>query len=159
MGLVANGRSSPTKKNGGFTMAEFTSERTVVIAVPVESVYQYVSDFPRHVEWNFQPTEMTEITDGPVGVGSVFRTKERPPKDMPWVMKMIFPSMGMLMGAKGYTEAQVTALETDRRVAWTATAPTKKGGLIAKADWEINLEPQGERTRVTQGVNSSSWGN
>jgi len=133
-------------------MAEFTSERTIVIAAPVELVYEYVSDFPRHVEWNQQPTEITKITDGPVGVGSVFRTKERPPRNTPWLMKMFFPLLGKLMGGTGYTEAEITALDTNRRVAWTATAPKKKGGLNAKAEWVINLEPQGAETRVTQGV-------
>lgn len=133
-------------------MAEFTSERTIVIAAPVESVYEYVADFPRHVEWNQQPTEMTKTTDGPVGVGSVFQTKERPPRNMPWVMKMIFPLLGKLMGGTGYTEAEITVLDRNRRVAWTAIAPNKQGGLNAKAEWEINLERQGEGTRVTQGV-------
>lgn len=133
-------------------MAEFTSERTIVIAAPVEAVYAYVEDFPRHVEWNQQPSEITKITEGPVGVGSVFWTKEKPPRNTPWVMKMLFPLLGKLMGGTGYTEAKITALETNRRVAWTAIAPKKKGGLNAKAEWEINLEPQGGGTRVTQGV-------
>lgn len=139
-------------------MAEFTSERTIVIAAPVESVYEYVSDFPRHVEWNHQPTQMTKITDGPVGVGSIFRTKERPPRDTPWLMKMIFPLLGKLLGGTGYTEAEITALNANQHVAWTAIAPKKKGGLNAKAEWEINLEPQGEGTQVTQRVRFQMFG-
>jgi uncharacterized protein YndB with AHSA1/START domain len=133
-------------------MAEFTSERTIVIAAPVESVYDYVSDFSRHVEWNHQPTEMTKITHGPVGIGSVFRTKEGPPRNTPWLMRMIFPLLGKLMGGTGYTEAEITALDRNRRVAWTATAPTKKGGLNAKAEWEIRLEAHDEGTRIIQRV-------
>lgn len=133
-------------------MAEFTSERTIVIAAPVESVYKYVADLSRHVEWNHQPSEITKITEGPVRFGSVFRAKEGPPRNMPWVMKMLFPVLGKLMDGTGYTEAEITALDTNRRVSWTATAPTKKGGLNGKAEWVINLEPQGNGTQVTQGV-------
>ncbi len=133
-------------------MAEFTSECTIVIAAPVESVYEYVGEFPRHVEWNQQPTKIAKITAGPIGVGSVFRAEEKPPRNTPWIMKMIFPLLGKLMGGTGYTEAEITVLDTNRRVAWTAFAPKKKGGLNARAEWEINLEPQGEGTRVTQGV-------
>lgn len=139
-------------------MAEFTDEQTVVIQAPVDEVYEYVSDFPRHVEWNHQPTEMLKISDGPVGVGSVFRTKERPPRNLPWVMKLIFPTLGKLIGSMGYTEAEITALEPNRRVAWKAAAPLKKGGFMAKADWEIYLESQGGGTLVTQGVHFQMFG-
>jgi len=133
-------------------MAEFTGERSVLIQAPIKAVYEYVSDFPRHVEWNYQPTEMTKITDGPVGVGSVFRTKEQPPSKMSWVMRLIFALLGKLMGSAGYTEAEITALEHNKRVAWTAKAPLKNGSLLAKAAWEINLAPKGDGTLVTQGV-------
>ena len=133
-------------------MAEFTSERTLVIAAPLEVVYEYVGDLPRHVEWNQQPTEITKITNGPVGVGSVFRAKEKPPRNTSRLMKMIFPVLGKLMGGTGYTEAEITALDRNRRVAWTAIAPNKKGGVNARAEWEIDLEPQAEGTRVTQRV-------
>lgn len=133
-------------------MTEFSSERTIVIAAPVESIYAYVSDIHRHVEWNYQPTSMTQITAGPVGVGSVFRTKERTTRETSWLMKLLFPWLGRLMGTTGYTEAEITALDTNRRVAWTATAPLKKGGLFAAAAWEIRFEPHGAGTRVTQRV-------
>ena len=139
-------------------MTEFNSERTVVIQAPMAAVYEYVSDFPRHVEWNHQPTKMTKISDGPVGVGSVFRTKEQPPRTMPWVMKLIFPLLGKLMGSMDYTEAEITALDSNRHVTWKAEAPLKKGGFLAKAEWEINLEPQGEDTLVTQGVHFQFFG-
>lgn len=66
-------------------MADFTRERSVTIQAPIEVVYDYVSDFPRHVGWNHQPTEMTKLTDGPVSVGSKFRTKEQLPRGTPWL--------------------------------------------------------------------------
>lgn len=133
-------------------MAEFTSERKVVIQAPAAAVYEYIADFPRHVEWNHQPTEMTQLTAGPVGIGSIFRTKEQTASNASWFIKIFGSLMVKLMGTTGYTEAEITALEPDSRVAWTAKAPLKKGGLFAKADWEINLEPHHESTQVVQRV-------
>lgn len=63
-------------------MTEITGEDAIVIQAPIAAVYEYVSDFPRHTEWNHQPTEMIKLTDGPVGVGSVFRTKEQAPSKL-----------------------------------------------------------------------------
>jgi len=133
-------------------MAEFKGEYVVVIQAPITAVYEYISDFPRHVEWNHQPTKMSKMTDGPVGVGSVFRTKEQAPSNAPWVFKFFGPLLAKLFGTTGYTEAEITVLEPNRRVAWTARAPLKKGGNFAKAEWEINLASEGEGTRVTQGM-------
>jgi len=133
-------------------MAEFTTERIVMIQAPIAAVYDYVSDFPRHTEWNHQPTKMTKLTEGPVGVGSIFRTIEQTPSNMSLLMKMIFPLMSKLLGTTGYTEAEITALDPERRAAWKAQAPLKKGGFVAKAEWEILLESLGEGTKVTQQV-------
>ena len=133
-------------------MADFKSERTVSIQAPVEAVYKYVSDFPRHVEWNHQPTEMTKLTDGPVGVGSVFRTKEQPAGNTFWLLKLLWPLVTQLVGVADYTEAEITTLEPNRRVAWKATAPLKKGGLQARSEWELCLESRENATLITQWV-------
>ena len=133
-------------------MAEYTCERKVVIQAPAAAVYEYLADFPRHAEWNHQPTEMTQLTAGPVGVGSIFRTKEQTASNASLFIKIFGPLMVKLMGTTGYTEAEIIALEPNKRVAWSAKAPLKKGGLFAKAKWEINLEPHRDGTQVTQGV-------
>lgn len=67
-------------------MAEFTTARTELFQAPVTAVYDDVNDFPRHTEWNHQPTEMTKLTEGPVGVGSVFRTIEQAPSNATWLI-------------------------------------------------------------------------
>lgn len=131
-------------------MPEMRGEQSTVIQAPVDVVYAYVSDFPRHVEWNHQPGKMTQMTDGPVGVGARFRTEEEPPRDLPWLAaKVIFPVMSMLVGFKPYTEAEITELVQDQRIAWKAAAPSR-GGYAMKADWEINLSAVDDGTRVTQ---------
>jgi uncharacterized protein YndB with AHSA1/START domain len=133
-------------------MAEFKTERSVVIQAPVAAVYDYVSDFTRHAEWNYQPGELTRLTEGPAGAGTRYRTKEQPVREMSWLMRRLFPLIGKMIGAEDHTVAEITALEPNRRVAWKAELPLKKGGVGAATDWEIRLEPQGEGTRVTQWV-------
>lgn len=125
-------------------------EQSILIQAPIDAVYTYVSDFPRHIEWNHQPNKMTKLTDGPVGVGSRFRTEEGPPSDMNWfLVKVMFPIMSMIMGAKGYTEAEITELVPNQRIAWKAVAPGR-GSDIMRANWEIDLSSADGGTQVTQ---------
>ena len=131
-------------------MTEFTGERTVLVQAPIEAVYEHMSDFPRHTEWNHRPTEMIKLSDGPIVVGSVFRTKEQAASNLPWLLKQLSPLMEVLLGGTGYTEAQITALEPNRRIAWNGAVPLKKGGFMVKAKWEIRLASQGEATQVSQ---------
>ncbi len=131
-------------------MPGYTSERSVVIHAPVEVVYDYVSDFPRHVEWNHQPIEMTKLTDGPVGIGSKFRTQEQLPSSAPWVQKLLWPLMKRMLGVTDYTDAEITALESKQRVAWKAVLPLRNGGIGARSEYELRLRPQGDATLLTQ---------
>lgn len=125
-------------------------ERTITIQASPTAIYAYVSDLTRHIEWNHQPTAVTKITDGPLRVGSVFRAQEQPPSNMNWFMAKVMPMMmGLIMGNKGYTEAEITILESGHRIAWQAAAPGRKGDLM-RATWEIVLEPLAEATQVTQ---------
>ena len=108
-------------------MAEFTGESSIVISAPVEAVYEYLIDFPRHVEWNHQLVKITKLTDGTVGVGSRFRANERAARSQPWIIRLLWPMLGALLGSTGYTEAEITALEPNSRVVWKAAAPLKNG--------------------------------
>ncbi len=131
-------------------MAAIQGERSVVIQAPAEEVYAYISDFLRHPEWNHMPTAMDKITDGPVGVGTVFHTEERSSSNTPWFLaRVVSPLIFALIGQKGYTEAEITAMEPARRLAWKARAPIRRGDLM-RAEYEITLEPEGEATRLTQ---------
>lgn len=131
-------------------MPDIKGERSIVIQASAASIHTYISDFPKHTEWNHQPQEMTRLSEGPIVVGSRFRTQEQPPRDLPWFMaNIMFPLMSMITGAKGYTEAEITVMDHPHRLAWQAEAPTRNGFLM-KADWEIVLETQGQGTQVTQ---------
>ncbi len=125
-------------------------EREILIQAPVDEVYEYLCDFTRHTEWNYQPTEITKVSEGPVDVGTVFRAQERSPSRGPWIMRKVEAIVLRRMAGKGYTEAEITAMEPDRRLAWKAAFPLRTGGYWMKAEWEIVLEPQNGATRVRQ---------
>ena len=126
-------------------------ERSIVIEAPCDVVYNYLCDFTRHAEWNHQPLQINKVSDGPVEEGTVFRAKEQPPGTAPWIIrKVVMPLMLNLIGWKGYSEAEITALEPGRRLAWKAAVPLKDGSIFMKMDWELTLEPQNGATRVSQ---------
>lgn len=131
-------------------MGELKHEHSVVIKASREDVYEYVSDFQRHTEWNYQPQEITKVSEGPVGVGSVFHTEEKLPKDLPFYMHMMMPVFTLVLGAKDYTAAEITAMEPDRRFAWKSWQPIRGGKRAMEVQWELLLEPQNGSTRVTQ---------
>ena len=133
---------------------DFYYETSIDIEAPADVIYDYVADFPRHVEWNHQPTEMISLTDGPVRVGSQYQTKEQGASTASGADKILGPifisAMKLLFGAGGYTVAEITALEPNSRVAWKARFPSDKRGDLVSMNWEIVLQPQDEETIVTQ---------
>jgi hypothetical protein len=42
-----------------------------------------LADFPRHIEWNHPPQQMTALTGGPVQVDSRYKTMEAMPSNTP----------------------------------------------------------------------------
>jgi len=135
-------------------MTSVSYETSVNIKAPVDVVYGYVADFPRHVEWNHQPTKMTPLTSGPVSVGSQFQTQEQAPSNLKFGQKVMFavggPVFRLMYGAADYTEAEITALEPNERVAWKARLPSEKKGDLIRMNWEIQLQSNGNGTDVTQ---------
>ena len=125
-------------------------KREVLIPVPPGEIYAYICDFTRHTEWNSQPLEITKVSEGPVDVGTVFRAREGSPGTGLWILRKAHDIMLKLLPWAGYTEAEITALEPDRRLAWKAAFPLTTGGYWMKAEWEIELEPHNGVTRVTQ---------
>jgi uncharacterized membrane protein len=125
-------------------------EREVLIQAPVDEVYEYLCDFTRHAEWNYQPTKITKVSEGPVDVGTLFRARERSPGTGPWILRKAHDIMLKLLPWEGYTEAEITALEPNRRLGWKAAFPLTTGGYWMKAEWGIELEPQNGATRIRQ---------
>ena len=126
---------------------------SIMIEAPAEEVYDYIADFPRHVEWNTQPVKMEPQTNGPTQVGSVYRTQEQMPRDMPRSQKLMFtvmqPMMKLMWGASGYTEATITEMERPQRLAWQARLPSRKGDLM-RMNWSMDLRSEGSGTHLVQ---------
>ncbi|MGD8490551.1 MAG: SRPBCC family protein [Anaerolineae bacterium] len=135
-------------------MPEVSYETSVVVNAPVDMVYDYIADFPRHVEWNHQPTRMIAVKEGPVQVGSQYQTYEKTASNLSFGTKMMFAVMGpiskLMWGSADYTLAEITALEPNQRVAWKARAPSTKKGDLMRMNWEILLQPQNGATKVVQ---------
>ena len=106
------------------------NEVSTEIAAPVEDVYRYLADFPRHKEWSVGVAELEPVADGRVGIGSEFAASETVP--------MKFAS-----------RARVVALEPPRRVAWEAT-----DGRLMQVEWALELSPTNGGTRL---VERSRW--
>ena len=137
-------------------MFELPAEANIVIDVPIQTVYAYICDFQKHGEWNNQPSTIIKITDGPVGIGSVFRTEEQLPRqanDLQMFWERFAPILAAAEGEAGtaavVTRAEITDMQLNRRLAWTAWLSTKDAPPL-RADWEIILEEEGTSTKLIQ---------
>ena len=103
------------------------TEVSIDIEAPVSEVYRYLSDFPRHREWSSASmTYLTQLTPGPIAVGSEFEAGETVP-------------------GKVVTRSRVTALEPNRRIAWHAWL-----WKLNAVDWKFVLSERGGGTHLVQ---------
>lgn len=132
-------------------MPTYEGAAAITIQAPVETVYAYLADFTRHPEWVRNVSKVEQVSPGPAGVGTVFKTSEGPPPVAPRrkAAMMVQFLLGVLGGAKSYSEAWITALEPPRRIAWQAGIP-KGEGFFNLAEWEFLIEPRGGATVLTQ---------
>jgi uncharacterized membrane protein len=130
---------------------EFKGKTSITIQAPVDQVYTYLVDFRRHTEWVQNISKVTKLSPGTIDVGTVFKTEEGPPPvPLGTKLKMMVHFLpGVCSGAKTYSEATITGLETNRRIAWEAGVPKGKD-FLSFAEWEFIFEPEGKSTRLTQ---------
>lgn len=133
---------------------EIQWQGTTDINAPVDRVYAYLADFPKHCEWaqTLERMELRKPGDNR-GVGAVYRTYERQ------AMHADRPPRGPMPAKafKGTTECEVTELEPNQRIAWRAhPVPITMG---TSAQLAFDLEPlDAERTRLTQTIRMrQSW--
>jgi uncharacterized protein YndB with AHSA1/START domain len=50
-----------------------TFENTLMIARPIEDVFAFLSDLENVPKWNYAIVETRKVSEGPVGVGTVYR--------------------------------------------------------------------------------------
>jgi uncharacterized protein YndB with AHSA1/START domain len=132
-------------------MPDYQGQSAITIQAPIDRVYAYLADFRKHPEWAKNLSKVTQVTPGPIAVGTVFKTQEGvPPVRVGQQVKMMVPFMlGVFGGAKPYSEATITALQPPGRIAWQAGIP-KGAGYFNFAEWEFVLEAQGNATHLTQ---------
>ena len=101
-------------------------EVSIDIAVPIEAVFRYLSDFQRHKEWSVGVAELEQLTAGPVGVGSEFKASEKVP-------------------FKLTSFSRIAALDPPKRVAWEAW-----DNRAMRVQWEFDLSPRDGGTHVVE---------
>lgn len=102
------------------------TEVSVEIGVPPEDVYRRLKDFTRHSDFSDGLAKVEQITPGPAGVGTRFRSEERVP-------------------GKYVSFSEVTALEEPRRIAWRAWVKH-----VMRTEWEFRITPAAAGTRLVQ---------
>jgi uncharacterized membrane protein len=102
-------------------MRSITWDGTVTIHVPVERVYRYLADLPRHTEWaqSVETLELLRPGDGS-GLGARYRVIER----QVWQTdRRPRQSLTDKYGKPGDFLCEVRELIPNRRIAWHAWAP------------------------------------
>lgn len=120
-------------------------EGSITIDAPVERVYAYLADLPRHAEWaqSVQQLALVRPGDG-AGVGAVYRTAER----QGWQTDRA-PRAPLTEGVAGTTMCEVLELIPGRRVAWRSWAPVP--GVKHEGRYAFALAPAARGgTRLTQ---------
>lgn len=109
---------------------------SIQINRPVEQVYAYLADFPRHAEWAQTVERLEKVKEGDHnGVGAEYLTHER--QAMQTDRK---PGEPLTKGMKAKTICAVRALEPNQRIAWHSRLTMLQSTY---ADWELRLEADG----------------
>lgn len=132
-------------------VVELKGQASIVLPAPAEGVYEYLLNFTRHPEWTGNLARVWKVSAGPIAVGTVFRAQEwAPPVSLGRrLLASVFFVVGLAQGSRPYSEAEVTALEPGRRIAWVGRV-RRRGGEFNRAEWEVLLEATSGGTRLTQ---------
>jgi uncharacterized membrane protein len=127
---------------------DITWQGSVDIAAPVDKVYAYLADFPKHCEWAQTLERMEQKKPGdPSGVGAVYKTYERQALHSDRVPRGPMPENA----SKGTTESEVTELVPNRSIRWKAHPLPIGMGVYAKLAFDL-APVDGNTTRLTQNV-------
>ena len=107
-------------------------EFQTMINAPPEKVFAYISDLERHVDWSGGQA-ITKTSEGPVGVGSTYETREEGP-------------FGITLKEK----VDVLQYHASERFAWRSYGPMRTW-----FDWSFELLPQGGGTNLVERLDGS----
>lgn len=107
----------------------------IVIAAPPSAVFAVVGDLTGSAEWagSGHIRSITKVTDGPVGVGTRYRSSEK-----------------ITMSYRVDTE--ITVYEPDSAIEWISKPV---GERVPYHDWAFHLEPVPGGTRLTHSVRAA----
>ena len=117
-------------------MTSLTRTHQILIHVPLQKSFDYVSDLTRHPEWSGGELKIEAVTPGPVAVGKEYRSRGEVAvqKDRP-------------------NTVQVTAYEPPHKFAFAANDPDfgkvthefkfaeQNGGVLVSRIMTVNLNP------------------
>jgi uncharacterized protein YndB with AHSA1/START domain len=101
-----------------------TFENVVVISRPIEDVFRFLSDFENVPKWNYAIVETRKVSEGPVGVGTIYRQVRSVP-------------------GRSEERFEVTAFEAPRYLEMRG----QLGPFPSRLSYALETTPQG--TRVT----------
>jgi carbon monoxide dehydrogenase subunit G len=102
-------------------------EGTTVIDRPIEEVFNFLADGTNDPKFSPRVLEIAKTTDGPVGVGTVFKSTV---KDA---------------GVKTNREFEITEFERPTRIRWAERSKNQ----VTAPEGGYDLAPEGSGTRVT----------
>ena len=102
------------------------SEVSIEIQASVQQVFRRLSDFTRHSDFSDGLAKVDQLTPGPAGVGTRYRSEETVP-------------------GKYVSYSEITALDEPRRIAWKAWVPR-----VMRTEWEYQLGPSSSGIRLVQ---------
>ena len=108
-------------------------ETTLLIPAPIERVYDYVADFPRHAEWNGRWQSIRPITTGAPHVGSLYQVFLLPPSGVAGWRRWLIQQWA---GIAPCAEAELTVLNRPSHLAWRIHLPSHRYGDL----WRLNTD-------------------
>jgi len=102
-------------------------EGTAVVDRPIDQVFAFLADGTNDPKFSPRVLEIAKTTDGPVGVGTVFKSTV---KDA---------------GMKTNREFEITEFESPTRIRWAERAKNQ----VTAPEGGYDLAPEGSGTRVT----------
>ena len=129
-------------------------EGTITIHAPVERVYRYLADLPRHAEWAQSVEQLELMQEGnQAGVGARYRATER----QVWQTDRRPRQPLTRYGKPGPFMCEVRELQPNRRIAWHAWAPYPIVKHLGDYAFELASDGNGGTTLTQHAQLSDNW--